>query len=232
MKWLLAILSLACSQAWALTLTTEDYPPLNFSADGGKTLTGSSTDVMNEVLKRTGMKATIALYPWQRAYKMALDDKDTCVYSTTRTEGREKLFKWVGPLAPATWILYAKADSPIVAASLEEARKYTIAGYQGDAKAIFLKEKGFKVDEAVNEEQSIKKLDAGRVDLWAATAGAGPWFAKSLGIKVKPVVSFQEVQMYAACNLAMPDADIAKMNDAIKAMKADGTQDKFLKAYQ
>jgi polar amino acid transport system substrate-binding protein len=232
MKLILAILSLISSQAWALTLTTEDYPPLNFSTDGGKTVTGSSTDVLNEVVKRTGMKATIAIYPWQRAYKMAQDDKDTCVYSTTRTEAREKLFKWVGPLAPSTWTLYAKADSPITAKTLDDVKKYTIGGYQGDAKAIFLKEKGFKVDEAVNEEQNVKKLDAGRIDLWASTSGAGPWFAKTLGVKIKPVVAFQDVQMYAACNLAMPDADIAKMNDAIKAMKADGTQDKFIKAYQ
>ena len=38
--------------------------------------------------------------------------------------------------------------------------------------------------------------------------------------------------MYAACNLAISDADIDKMNDAVKAIKADGTFDKFLKAYQ
>jgi ABC-type amino acid transport substrate-binding protein len=30
----------------------------------------------------------------------------------------------------------------------------------------------------------------------------------------------------------MPDADIAKMNDAVKVIKSDGTYDKILKNYQ
>ena len=232
MKWLIAALSLVSVQAGALTLTTEDYPPFNFSKDEGKTIAGSSTDVMNEVLKRTGIKATIVLYPWERAYKSAQDDKDTCVYSTTRTEAREKLFKWVGPLVSDSWVLYAKADSAITISALDDAKKHTIGGYQGDAKTVFLKEKGFKIDETMKDEQNVKKLEAGRVDLWVAGNITGPWIAKSNNVKVKPVLTFKDVQMYAACNLAMPDADIAKMNDAIKAIKADGTYDKFLKAYQ
>ena len=232
MKWLLAFLALASAQAGALTLTTEDYPPFNFSTDGGKTMTGSASDVMNEVLKRTGIKATISLYPWERAYKAAQDDKDTCVFSATRTEAREKLFKWVGPLAADSWTLYAKPDSTITAKTLDDVKQYTIGGYQGDAKAIFLKGKGLKVDETMKDEQNVKKLEAGRIDLWAASSSVGPWVAKNNNVKIKPVVSFQDVQLFAACNLAMPDADIAKMNEAVKAIKADGTLDKFTKAYQ
>ena len=232
MRWGIAMLLLISAQAAALTLTTEEYPPYNFSTDGGKTITGSTTDVMNEVLKRTGIKATKAVYPWQRAYRMALDDKETCVYSATRSVAREKLFKWVGPLAPDSWVLFAKADSTIHASTLDDVRKYKIGGYQGDAKAAYLKERGFSLDEAVNEEQNIRKLDAGRIDLWAASTAVGPWTAKNLGVKIKPVLTFKEVQMYAACNLSMPDADIAKMNEAIKAIKSDGSMDRFLKAYQ
>ena len=234
MKWIVALLAVASAQAGAqtITLTTEDYPPFNFSTDGGKTMTGSATDVMNEVLKRTGIKATISLLPWERAYNDALKNKDTCVYSATRTEAREKLFKWVGPLAADSWTLFAKQDSTITAKSLDDVKKYTIAGYQGDAKTLFLKEKGLKVEEAMNDAQNGKKLDAGRVDLWAASSSVGPWVAKSNNIKIKPVIAFQDVQLYAACNLGMADADIAKMNDAVKAIQADGTFEKFSKAYK
>ena len=230
--WLLPILSLLSFSAGALTLTTEEYPPLNFSTDGGKTITGFSTEIMREVLKRTGIQGTIALYPWVRALKMASEDKDTCVFSAARTPAREKQFKWVGPLTPDTWILYAKADSPITLANLEEARKYKIGGYQGDGKAALLKEKGFPVDEAGNEEQTIRKLEAGRIDLWAGSSLVAPWMAKNMNIKIKPVVSYNEVQMFAACNPSVSDADIGKMNDAIKAMKGDGTLDKMVGKYR
>ena len=230
--WLLPIVFLVPFSAGALTLTTEEYPPLNFSTDGGKTITGSSTDIMREVLKRTNIQGTIALYPWVRALKMAGDDKDTCVFSAARTPAREKQFKWVGPLTPDSWILYAKADSPITLANLDEAKKFKIGGYQGDGKAAFLKEKGFPIDEASNEEQTIRKLEAGRIDLWAGSSLVAPWMAKNMNIKIKPVISFNEVQMYTACNPSVSDADITKMNDAIKSMKGDGTIDKFIGKYR
>lgn len=230
MKWIIAALSLVSAQTMALTLTTEDYPPFNFAKDGS--VTGFCTDVMSEVLKRTGIKGSIALYPWARAYKMAQVDKDTCVYSATRTEAREKLFKWVGPLASDSWVLYAKSESPISAKSLDDVRGYRIAGYLGDAKSNFLKENGFNIYEVLKDEQIIKNLEAGRVDLWAASSRVGLWLAKASGVKIKPVLSFKEVQLYAACNLDMPDADINKMNHAVKAIQADGTLDKFMKVYR
>jgi polar amino acid transport system substrate-binding protein len=232
MKRLLLILCFLSTPSWALTLTTEEYPPLNFSPDNGVTVSGSATDLMREIMRRSGFNATIKLYPWQRAFNMALNLKDGCVYSTTRTESREQQFKWVGPLTTTQWILFAKADSPIQAKTLEEVRPYTIGGYQGDAKALFLIEKGFKVDEAINEDQNFKKLNVGHLNLWAAGSDNGPWYAKKLNIKLKPVLIFNEVQLYAACNPAIPDADIAKMNEALKAIKADGTYSRIFKAYE
>ena len=49
---------------------------------------------------------------------------------------------------------------------------------------------------------------------------------------MKPIISFKEVEFYAACNPSIPDADINKMNAAIKAIQADGTLDRISKAYR
>ncbi len=57
--WLLTIVFLVPFSVGAITLTTEEYPPLNFSTDGGKTITGSSADIMREALKRTHIQGTI-----------------------------------------------------------------------------------------------------------------------------------------------------------------------------
>ena len=232
LTWTAALLLVFCTQVSALTLTTEEYPPFNFSTDGGKTITGSSSDLMREIMKRNGTSGTITLYPWSRAFRMALNDKNTCVYSTTRTEAREKQFKWVGPLVPSTWVLFAKGNSPLHANNLDELKSYRIGGYQGDAKAAFLKERGFTVEETINEEQNIKKLNAGRIDLWAATSEYGPWYAEKFNIKIKPILAFQEVFMYAACNRAMADEDIERMNAALKAIKADGSYGRIMDAYR
>ena len=122
MRFICVFFSLFSIPAFALTLTTEELPPFNFIRDGN--VVGQSTDVMREVLKRTGIPGTISVYPWKQAYQMAQEGKDTCVYSTSRTEARESLFRWVGPLATNTWTLYAKASNPIpIIKSLDDATK-------------------------------------------------------------------------------------------------------------
>ncbi len=229
--WLIPFLAFALP-AQALTLVTENYPPNNFSTDDGKTITGQATDVLREAIARAGMSATIALHPWRNAYKIAQETPDTCVYTTVRTEEREKQFKWVGPLVSAHWTLYALADSPIKANSLNELKRYVIGGYQRDAKSIHMQSLGFTVDDANTEQQSLKKLMSGRVDLWVSSTNSAPWNARALGIKLKPVYTLKEVFGYAACNLAVPDADIKRLNDALQRMRADGTHDRLLAPYR
>ena len=231
MKLIVVALAVFSAQAMALTFTTEEYPPLNYSFDEGQKIAGYATDLVREMLGRTGIDATITVFPWKRAYQMALVNRETCVYSTTRTEARENLFKWVGPVATDHWVVFAKAGSKIKITTLDDLKKLKVAAYQGDAKAIFLKSKGITPDEAVNEKLNARKLEAGRVDAWVSGSASGPWVARDQGIKIKPIFAIQEVHMYLACNPAVSDNEIAIMNEAIKAIKADGTYDKFLKSY-
>ena len=169
MKKLLYIGLLLSGCAWAqgLILTTEDAPPTNFSNDGGKTITGSATEIVQDMFKRANVEYKIAMYPWERAIAMAEQEPNTCVYSTTRTEAREKKFLWVGPVAPNDWVLFAMADSKIELKTLEDAKKYKVGGYRGDAVALFLEEQKFKLDNGANDEQSAQKLKNGRIELWA-----------------------------------------------------------------
>ena len=232
MRFVVATLAFVSAQAMALTFTTEEYPPLNYSTDGGEKVSGYASDLVNEMLKRTGLKAKVILFPWKRAYMMALVHKDTCVYSTTRTEAREMLFKWVGPVATDNWVVFAKADSNIKVTKFDDLKKLKVGAYQGDAKAIFLKSKGIVTDESINEELNAKKLDAGRMDVWVSGSASGPWVARDVGIEIKPLFAIQEVHMYLACNLSVPDSEITIMNNAIKSIKEDGTYEKFQKSYQ
>ena len=224
---------LVSSYAWAdLVLTTEDAPPTNFTTDGGKTITGSATEQVQEMMKRAGIKYTNTLYPWQRAIDMAEKEKDTCVYSTTRTEAREKKFQWVGPVAPNDWVLFALADSKIELKALEDAKKYKVGGYRGDAVALYLEEQKFKLDNATNDDQSLKKLQAGAIDLWATGILAGPWTAKKGNAKIKPVLNFKKTELYLACNLGVAKETIDKLNATLQAMDKDGTRAKIDQKYK
>lgn len=220
------------SNAQTLTLTTENAPPFNYLKEDNKTITGMGTDIVNVLLKRNKIQADVAVYPWQRAYSMAVDGKNTCVFSTTRTAEREHAFKWVGPLIRNTWVLYGIPGAKTVIARLEDAKPLLIGGYNGDVISIYLKEHGYKVDDALNDTQNLQKLEAGRIDIWAAGSLSGPFLAAKEHIKIKPLFSFNETEMYLACNPSVPDETIKKMNATIAAMWADGTIDRINGKYR
>src|SRR3546814_16957248 len=114
------------------------------------------------------------MLPWQRAYREALEKPATCVFSTTETEQRMPLFKWVGPLVSNDWVFLAGPDTPITLRSLEDARPFVIGGYQGDATALFLQERGFNVLTAPADEPNVKLLAAPRIPLRATGSQTGP----------------------------------------------------------
>lgn len=232
-KWLcMGLLVSQCAWAEGLLLTTEDAPPYNYTTDGGATIVGSATEAIHVLFKRAKVNYRIAMYPWVRAIKMAETEKDTCVYSTTRTEEREKQFAWVGPIAPDNWMLFARADSPIQLHTLDDARQYTVGGYRGDSVTLYLQGKKFIIDESLNDDQNAKKLDSGRIDLWATGILTGPFVANKMKTKIKPVITIKKAELYLACNLGVPPATIARLNTTLQAMVKDGTMEKINKKYQ
>ena len=89
-----------------LKFYTEVYPPFNFNE--GENLKGISVDLINEVfkeLKLTGM--SVKLIPWARGYLKVQKEKNTCLFTMARTPEREKMFKWVGPIATNSFSLVA-----------------------------------------------------------------------------------------------------------------------------
>ncbi len=121
----------------AENLVTEDYPPFNIVNPKTGEVTGMSTEKVQELMKRADEKYTIAAYPWSRAVQMAQNNPETCVFSTSRTPGRETLYKWVGPLVRNNWTIFARADDTRRPKTLEDLRTYVIGGYRNDAVAEF-----------------------------------------------------------------------------------------------
>jgi ABC-type amino acid transport substrate-binding protein len=144
---LLTCLTLASPFALAQTiqLKTENYPPFNMSGEQDSII-GVSTEIVEELFKRAEIDYELELLPWQRAFSMALEEANTAVFSTTRTEERESKFKWVGPIAENNWVFLAKASRSLSVSNLEEAKSLRVGGYQGDAIALFLADQGFDLD--------------------------------------------------------------------------------------
>jgi polar amino acid transport system substrate-binding protein len=227
-----ALMAVAPAKADGLLLLTEEYPPFNLTRNGE--VSGLATDVLREVMKRTRTEHRFVLGPWQRSYATALEQPGACVYSTTVTDARKPLFKWVQPLVEGDWVLFGKQGTPIVVNSLEEARKYRIGVYQGDALEVHLKEVGgFTLDSANRDALNAAKLDAGRIDLWATGVRSGPWLAAlEKAAPPQPLLTIRRTVLGLACNPATETTVVERLQAALDAMIAEGVVETFAAAYR
>jgi polar amino acid transport system substrate-binding protein len=230
------MLALGCAASRAqpaprLFLTTEAAPP--YSVREGERVVGIGADTVREIMVRAHIEYTIDMLPWKRAYTAALERHDTCVFSTTRTPEREPLFKWIGPIGEADWVLMGRADRKLHLDSLEDARRYRIGTYNGDARDQYLRARNFNVDPAPNDLLNLRKLMAGRIDFWAASIRRGSATLERMGYadKIVPVLVFNRIRVYLACNRAVPDELTARMSSALASMEQDGTVERILHRY-
>jgi len=214
-----------------LVLTGENTPPSSMLVDGRPT--GYQTDKMHALLQRAGVPYRIEILPWKRAYVMAQRDPYTCVYSTTRTPERENQFKWVGPINSTEWVLLGRADQQYRLRTLDDARSLRIGTYNGDARGEYLRSRGFTVDATSNDMANQQKLLLNRIDLWAISVRADRNMLErlTLGGKIVPVLTFNRVQLYLACNPSVPDVLVDRLNATFEVLRRDGTLGRIERDY-
>jgi polar amino acid transport system substrate-binding protein len=209
-----------------LTVLTENLPPLNYVDDG--VLVGPSVETVKEIQRRIGSNEQIQVYPWARAYKMALENENVILFGMTYTKVRKDKFKWVGPLATKRDILVAEKDSGIKISSLEDAKNVKCIGtLRDDTRERLLKSNGFTNLEPVSDEQlNAKKLALGRIDLWAYKIPGLRTVCDLAGVdysQFEEVYHLREIELMIAFSMKTSDAIVRKWRNAFNEMLADGT---------
>lgn len=237
----LACLALHAFANDEIRIVTEELPPYNMT-QGGR-ITGISTEVVQAVLKEVGMSAPIQSMPWARAYDTALNLENVLIYSITRTPQREKLFKWVGDIAPMHWYLFARAGSSIRLASLDDARKYQIAAVKEDAGEQYLLFQGFVAGKNLQSSNKYQynydKLKNGRADLWISLELNALHLIREAGEEPERTVvralSLPELDGENGLNMAFslktPDALVERFRKALQSVHRNGTYDAILKKW-
>ncbi|KQV10952.1 amino acid ABC transporter substrate-binding protein [Pseudomonas sp. Root329] len=221
-----------------LVLLTENFPPYNMAKNGknfaqDENINGIAVDIVREMFKRAEVTYSLTLrFPWERIYKLALEKPGYGVFVMARLPDRENLFKWVGPIGPDDWIMLAKADSKISLESLEQARKYKIGAYKGDAIAETLAKQGLKPIVVLRDQDNAKKLVNGQIDLWATGDPAGRYLARQDGVTgLKTVLRFNSAELYLALNKDVPDDVVAKLQAALDQLRKEGVVDDIMAKY-
>ncbi|POM12145.1 amino acid ABC transporter substrate-binding protein [Pseudomonas sp. WP001] len=222
----------------SLVLLTENFPPYNMAKNGknfarDENIEGIAVDIMRETFKRAGISYNLTLrFPWERIYKLALEKPGYGVFVMARLPDREALFKWVGPIGPDDWVLLAKADSKIELEGLDQARRYRIGAYKGDAIAQSLDKQGLKPVVALRDQDNAQKLMEGQIDLWATGDPAGRYLARQVGVNgLKTVLRFNSAQLYLALNKDVPDDVVNKLQAALDELRKEGRIDQIMANY-
>ena len=209
-----------------LTILTENMPPLNYIEND--VLVGPSVEIVKEIQRRVGSHEPIQVYPWARAYKMALEEENVVLFGTTHTQVRDTLFKWVGPLATKRDILVAKKGSGFKINSLEDAKKVgRIGTLRDDTRELLLKSQGFTNLEPVSDEQlNAQKLALGRIDLWAYKKPGLRTVCDLAGVdhnELEEIYHLREINISIAFSKQTADSIVEAWKSAFEAMLADGT---------
>lgn len=192
---------------------------------------GPATEIVEAALKRAGLNDhKIALYPWARAYDMALQEPNTLIYLIARTPAREAQFKWAGEFLRIEYHLYKlRSRKDVVVRNLDDAKAYAVGVMRDDVRQQYLQSRGFgKLVISARNSDSLRMLVDGRVQLLPLPDTDMLRFCKEANIdpaSLEKVLTLNEMTtgIYMAYSRGTADETVARTRQAFDQLKSDGT---------
>lgn len=222
----LLLAAAAAANAQRVTAVTETTP-YTYVANGR--VTGSATQVVEQTLQRAGLTPyQVHLYPWARAYELALKEPNVLIFLIARTPAREHQFLWAGEIMKIQYHLYRLKSSPLDVKTLEAAKAYTVGVMRDDVRQQYLRSKGF--ERLVVSAQSLdnfQKLLRGQVDLVPLTTDDAASLCQQTGFDctgLVRVLTLDEAStgLYMAYSLSTPTAVVQRTQEAFAQLQAEG----------
>lgn len=214
---------------YRVTLLTANFPPFNMARSGknfarGDAVQGIATDTVREVFKRAGIDYSLTLRsPWNRVYEQTLALPDHGLLSVARSEQNQAQFKWVGPLAQYESVLLAAPGSTLELDDLSQIKGYQVGAYKNGGVSQYLAHRQLAVVETLQDEENLRKLLSGRIDLWATADPVWHTYARQEEITgLKTLLRFRTEKIYLALNKDTPDAVVERLQRAMEEIIAQG----------
>jgi len=210
-----------------LQIYTEEYPPITFMNRFGE-ISGYGSDLVKEIMKRNKMFEKITISTWSNGYELALDNPNFCLFTMDRTEIRESLFQWVGPVGTNTTWFYVRKGSGLTITSLDDAKKLpavgTVSSWFSDQ---HLRKLGFTnlVSGKVPVEMA-NLLMQGKIDAFVCTGVTFPDILKEAGYQyanVTPAYALMSSDYYISFSKTTSLSIVQQWQTTFNSMVADGT---------
>lgn len=240
--WLTGLAQMGMSPAGAqtLVLSAADSVPTAYMENGKQA--GLLVDVVNEAFKRAGYRVEIKLMPWARCLVEVKDGKIDGIFSVYQTRERQEFLTYAEEvLITQVQAFFVRKDSAVTfdgdLNKLSEMRIGIINQTSYGPRLDLALEKGLfkKVDAAHSASSNVQKLLHGRVDVIPSYRHVVLDTAKTLGVagdikELSP--SIEAIPSYLAFSRRRDYTHAIKaFNQALHAMKKDGTYDAIFNKY-
>jgi len=223
-----SVLAASAAQAQTIRAVTETTP---YTFLKGDRVEGPATEVVEKTLQAAGLTDyQVKLYPWARAYDMALKEPGVLIYLIARTAAREQQFKWAGEIMKIQYHLYRLRDrSDISVKTLADAKNYTIGVMRDDVRQQYLQSRGFqRLAVSAQWIDNFNKLIKRQVDLVPLTQDDASSLCAEAHFDcagLERVLTLDEAStgLYMAYSASTADSTVQKTRSAFDKLKADGT---------
>ena len=219
--------------AQEITVRTVDWPP--FYASSLKN-GGPITDITRQALKLKGHTMDIKFIPWKRALEsVKAGDADMVLAAYDTPERRADYLFSDRYYEVSEFIIGIEGKVPSTYKQVSDLKKYTFGLTTGYAYSKEINEKTLKHQYASADEQNIKKLIAGRVDLLVMNKGLFyDTLSRASSTAIKPVFLSPPLSVNGLYNMfSKQKKHSAKLvndfNEGLKALKASGRYNEILK---
>jgi polar amino acid transport system substrate-binding protein len=211
---------------------TEQYPPYNYEDEKDGQLKGITVDILMEMFKKVGVSKTredLEILPWPRSYKMLLEKPGTALFSTTYTDERLRLFKFVGPIISTRVSLIADKGKALQITSIAQINDLSIGVIRDDIGHQLIRALGVD-DEAIkysnHAKNMVRKLDKGRIDAIAYAEDIARYQFKLAGIdpnRYEAVYVLKDSYMGYAFHKSTDQRVLDSLGQALDELRRDGT---------
>lgn len=210
------------------TLDFAENPPFTISENGK--YSGVAVAVIARLFEKSGLSFQLSPVPLARAMAEVKVKEMHCVFPAQRSQAIEADYLWVSPIFITESGLFVKPDFKNNLNALADARKLIIGSVRGSGEAEYLKALGYSVEETNSQEQNIKMLLSGRIDVWASDVLSMRHFVQKMGNQStmpREALVFRRALGSLACNSKTSRADIAKLQSTLDSMIQDGSLQQF-----
>lgn len=211
--------------------TDAAYAPFESQNEKGE-IVGFDIDIVNAIAAKAGIQVKFVNTPWEGIFNaLGQGDRDLVVSAVTITEERKQTMDFTDPYFDAAQLIAVKETSKVAKfADLKKLKVGVQTGTTGDeAVSKLLGKTNTNIKRFESTPLALKELEAGGVDAVVADNGVViHYVANNPGGKFKTVSDKEFVPEQYGIALKKGNAELlAKLNDGLKAIKADGTYDRI-----